>query len=58
MYSPKLLRVEAAECRRGAVGKSAPVERTLLAVGREASNLRPTVSRGVGVGLGGHDARK
>jgi hypothetical protein len=32
MYSPELLRVEAAECRRGAMGKSARVERTLLAL--------------------------
>ncbi len=32
MYSPELLRVEAAECRRGAVGKSTRVERTLLAL--------------------------
>ena len=32
MCSPKLLRVEAAECRRGAIGKSARVERTLLAL--------------------------
>ena len=32
MYSPELLRVEAAECRRGAIGKSARVERTLLAL--------------------------
>jgi hypothetical protein len=32
MYSPELLRIEAAECRRGAVGKSARVERTLLAL--------------------------
>jgi hypothetical protein len=32
MYSPKLLRVEAAECRRGAIGKSARIERTLLAL--------------------------
>jgi hypothetical protein len=30
MYSPELLRVEAAECRRGAIGKSTRVERTLL----------------------------
>jgi hypothetical protein len=32
MYSSELLRVEAAECRRGAIGKSARVERTLLAL--------------------------
>jgi hypothetical protein len=32
MYSPELLRVEATECRRGAIGKSARVERTLLAL--------------------------
>ena len=32
MYSPELLRVEAAECRRGAIGKSPRVERTLLAL--------------------------
>jgi hypothetical protein len=32
MYSPELLRVEAAECRREATGKSARVERTLLAL--------------------------
>ena len=32
MYSSELLRVEAAECRRGAMGKSARVERTLLAL--------------------------
>jgi hypothetical protein len=32
MYSPELLRVEAAECRRGAIGKSARLERTLLAL--------------------------
>jgi hypothetical protein len=32
MYSPELLRVEAAECRRGAIGKSDRVERTLLAL--------------------------
>lgn len=32
MCSPELLRVEAAECRRGAIGKSARVKRTLLAL--------------------------
>src|SRR5260370_34141016 len=32
MSSPELLRVEASECRRGAIGKSARVERTLLAL--------------------------
>jgi hypothetical protein len=32
MYSPELLRIEAAECRRGAVGKSVRVGRTLLAL--------------------------
>jgi len=32
MYSPEVLRIEAAECRRGAIGKSARVERTLLAL--------------------------
>jgi hypothetical protein len=32
MYSPELLRIEAAECRRGAIGKSTRVERTLLAL--------------------------
>jgi hypothetical protein len=32
MYSSELLRIEAAECRRGAIGKSARVERTLLAL--------------------------
>jgi hypothetical protein len=32
MCSPELLRVEAAECRRGAIGKSARVESTLLAL--------------------------
>ena len=32
MYSPELLRIEAAECRRGAIGKSARVERTLFAL--------------------------
>jgi hypothetical protein len=32
MYSRELLRVEAAECRRGAIAKSARVERTLLAL--------------------------
>jgi hypothetical protein len=32
MYSSDLLRVEAAECRRGAIGKSARVERTLFAL--------------------------
>jgi hypothetical protein len=32
MYRPELLRVEAAECPRGAIGKSARVERTLLAL--------------------------
>ena len=32
MYPPELLRVEAAECRRGAVGMSPRVERTLLAL--------------------------
>ena len=32
IYPPELLRVEAAECRRGATGKSARVERTLLAL--------------------------
>ncbi len=30
MFSPELLRNEAAECRRGAIGKSGRVERTLL----------------------------
>jgi hypothetical protein len=29
---PELLRVEAAECRLGAIGKSARIERTLLAL--------------------------
>jgi hypothetical protein len=32
MYPPELLTVEAAECRRGAIGKSARIERTLLAL--------------------------
>jgi hypothetical protein len=32
MCSPQLLRVEAAECLRGAIGKSARIERTLLAL--------------------------
>lgn len=32
MFSPEVLRVEAAECRRGAIGKSARVKRTLLAL--------------------------
>jgi hypothetical protein len=32
MYPPELLRVEAAECRRGAIGKSPRVERTLFAL--------------------------
>jgi hypothetical protein len=32
MYSSELLRIEAAECRRGAIGKSARVERTLLSL--------------------------
>jgi hypothetical protein len=32
MYSPEFLRVEAAECRRGAIGKSTRLERTLLAL--------------------------
>jgi hypothetical protein len=32
IYPPELLRVEAAECRRGAIGKSPRVERTLLAL--------------------------
>ena len=32
IYPPELLRVEAAECRRGAVGMSPRVERTLLAL--------------------------
>ena len=32
MYPRELLRVEAAECRRGAIGKSPRVERTLLAL--------------------------
>jgi hypothetical protein len=38
MYLPELLRVEAAECRRGAIGKSTRVERTLfeLAEGLES----------------------
>jgi hypothetical protein len=34
MYSPELLRIEAAECRRGALGKSVRVERTLLALAK------------------------
>ena len=34
IYPPELLRVEAAECRRGAIGKSARVERTLLALAK------------------------
>ena len=38
MFSPELLRVEAAECHRGAIGKSARVERTLLAL---AERLEP-----------------
>ena len=32
MHSPELLRIEAVECRREAVGKSIRVERTLLAL--------------------------
>ena len=32
MYPPELLRVEAAECRHGAIGMSPRVERTLLAL--------------------------
>jgi hypothetical protein len=32
MYSPELLRIEAAECRRWAIGKGARVERNLLAL--------------------------
>ena len=32
MCSPELLRIEAAQCRRGAIGKRARVERTLLAL--------------------------
>jgi hypothetical protein len=32
MEAPEALRIEAAECRRGAVGKSVRVERTLLAL--------------------------
>jgi hypothetical protein len=32
MYSPEFLRIEAAECRRGAIGKSVRVGRTLLAL--------------------------
>lgn len=32
MYSPEILRIEATECRRGAIGKSTRVERTLLAL--------------------------
>ena len=32
IYPPELLRVEAAECRRGAIGMSPRVERTLLAL--------------------------
>src|SRR5438132_2327897 len=32
MYPPELLRVEAAECRRGAIGMSPRVGRTLLAL--------------------------
>jgi hypothetical protein len=32
MYSSELLRIEAAECRRGAIGKTARVERTLLSL--------------------------
>jgi hypothetical protein len=34
MYSPELLRAEAAECRCGAIGKSTRVERTLLALAK------------------------
>jgi hypothetical protein len=34
MYSPELLRIEAAECRRGGLGKSVRVERTLLALAK------------------------
>jgi hypothetical protein len=34
MYSPELLRIEAAECRRGALGKNVRVERTLLALAK------------------------
>jgi hypothetical protein len=45
MYSPELLRIEAAECRRGATGKSARVERTLLAL-VERLESRATILEG------------
>jgi hypothetical protein len=47
MYSPELLRVEAAECRRGAIGKSARVERTLLALA-ERLESQATILEGQG----------
>jgi hypothetical protein len=51
MYSPELLRVEAAECRRGAMGKSARVERALLALAErlesEATVLEARESAGL-----------
>jgi hypothetical protein len=47
MHSPELLRIEAAECRRGAVGKSVRVERTLLALAErlesEATSLEDLI---------------
>jgi hypothetical protein len=45
MYSPELLRIEAAECRRGAIGKSARVERTLLALAQRLES-RATILEG------------
>jgi hypothetical protein len=45
MYSSETLRVEAAECRRGAIGKSARIQRTLLALA-ETLESRATILEG------------
>ena len=40
---PESLRIEAAECRRGAVGKSVRVERTLLALAEKLESEATTL---------------
>ena len=53
MYSPESLRIEAAECRRGAVGKNARVERTLLALAKRLESQATVLeARGSATGHG------
>jgi hypothetical protein len=54
MYSSELLRVEAAECRRGAIGKSARVERTLLALAQRLESQATVLEKRESVDLPRH----